>query len=99
MAEEVRRQRQDIRRVLSTFVKEVDEFHQLMRKTGGILVGEMATTFFTGAIRKVHNLDLVLLDVNLESCAKSWFSLLKGDMVPVRRFSGCTSVDQKVGSC
>src|ERR1700722_15338137 len=48
--------------------------------TLGILVGEIATAFFT-------DIDLVLYNVNLESYANSWFSFLKGETItPARRF-------------
>jgi hypothetical protein len=38
MAEHVRRKRQDIQQLLSTFVEDVEGFRRLMQKTGGILV-------------------------------------------------------------
>ena len=67
---------------LSTFVKDVDGFRRLMRRTGGILVGETATAFFTGASRgEEQNVDLVLYNTNLESCANSWFSFLEGETI------------------
>ena len=100
MVEDARRKRQDIQQVLSTFVEDVDGFRRLMRKTGGILVGEVATAFFTGTTREMYSVDLVLHNVNLESCAKSWFSFLKGKTkAPGRLFPAWTSVDQKVCSC
>jgi hypothetical protein len=101
MAELVRRKRQDIQLLLSTFVEDVEGFRRLMRKTGSILVGQIATAFFTGTTRgEVNSLDLVLYNVNLESCAKSWFSFLKGEtMAPARRLPVRTYVDQKVCSC
>jgi hypothetical protein len=84
MAEHVRRKRQDIQQFLSTFVQDVEGFRPLMRKTGGILVGEIATAFFTGTTRgEVNSLDLVLYNVNLESCTNSWFSFLKGKTMKV----------------
>jgi hypothetical protein len=48
IAERVRKRRQNIQQLLSTFVEDVEGFRRLMRKTGGILVGEIATVFFTG---------------------------------------------------
>ena len=41
IAEGVRRKRQDIYRLLSKFVNDVDGFRRLMKKTGGIIVGDM----------------------------------------------------------
>ena len=77
--EEAKKKGQNIQRFLSTFVKDVDGFRRLMRRTGGILVGETATAFFTGASRgKEQNVDLVLHNTNLESCANAWFSFLRG---------------------
>jgi hypothetical protein len=78
IAERVRKRRQNIQQLLSTFVEDVEGFRRLTRKTGGILVGEIATVFFTGTTRtEVNSLDLVLHNANLESCANSWFSFLK----------------------
>jgi hypothetical protein len=49
-----------------------------------ILVGETATAFFTGASRgEVHNVDLVLYNANVESCANSRFSFLEGETIMV----------------
>jgi hypothetical protein len=42
----VRRKRQDIYRLLLKSVDDVDGFYQLM-KTGGFIVGDMASAFFT----------------------------------------------------
>jgi hypothetical protein len=96
-----RKKRQDIQQFLSTFVENSDGFRRLMQKTGGIIVGEMATAFFTGmARREVHSLDLVLYNTNVGSCANAWLSFLKGKViVPGKGIPTCTSVDQKVCSC
>src|SRR5467141_3930714 len=100
VAEEIRKRRQNIQQFLSTFVKDVDGFRRLMRRTGGILVGETATAFFTGSSRgEVHNVDLVLYNANVESCANSWFSFLKGETItPGGRFPAYSFLDQKVCS-
>ena len=80
--------------------QDVDGFRRLMRRTGGILVGETATAFFTGSSRgEVHNVDLVLYNANVESCANSWFSFLKGETItPGGRFPAYSFLDQKVCS-
>ena len=80
IAEGVRRKRQDIYRLLSKFVNDVDGFRRLMKKTGGIIVGDMASAFFTSAtLQEVSSLDLVLYNVDLETCVSSWFSFLEGE--------------------
>jgi hypothetical protein len=101
IAERVRKRRQNVQQLLSKFVEDVEGFRQLMRKTGGILVGEIATVFFTGTTRtEVNGLDVVLHNANLEYCANSWFSFLKGKTTTrARRYSGFTYVDQKVCTC
>jgi hypothetical protein len=71
-----------------------------MRRTGGILVGETATAFFTGASQgEVHNVDLVLYNADVESCANSWFSFMEGETItPGGRFPAYSFLDQKVCS-
>jgi hypothetical protein len=100
MAEEVRKRRQDIQLLLSMFVGDIEGFRRLMQKTGAIIVGETATAFFTGASRgELRCLDLVLNNVDLESCANSWFSFLKGETIDCpRRIPTWSPVDQKVCS-
>jgi hypothetical protein len=85
IAEDVRQKRQDIHRLLSNFIDDVDGFRRLMKKMGGInIVGDMTSVFFTGAtLGEVSSLDLVLYNVDLESCASSWFSLLRGETITV----------------
>jgi hypothetical protein len=51
MGEDVRKGRPDIQLLL---------FRRLMQETGGIIVGEIATAFFTGATPAGLYLDLVL---------------------------------------
>ena len=46
IAEDVRQKRQDIHRLLLKFVDDVDGFRRLM-KAGSIIVGDMASAFFT----------------------------------------------------
>jgi hypothetical protein len=100
VAEHVRKRRQDVDQLLPTFVDDVDGFRRLMQKTGGILVGEIATAVFTGVTREdLNSLDLVLCDANLDSCANTWFSFLKGETIAPRgRLPACSRVDQKVCS-
>ena len=43
MEEDFRKGRQDIQLLLSTFVDDIDGFRRLMQKTGGLIVGEIAT--------------------------------------------------------
>jgi hypothetical protein len=101
VGEEARKKRQNIQRFLSTFIKDVDGFRRLMRRTGGILVGETATAFFTGASReKKQNVDLVLHNTNLESCANAFYSFLKGETItPAGRYPEYYFMDQKVCPC
>jgi hypothetical protein len=101
VGKEARKKRQNIQWFLSMFVKDVDGFRRLMRRTGGILVGETATAFFTGTSRgKQQNVDLVLYNTNLESCANAWFSFLRGVAItPAGRYPEYTSMDQKVCPC
>ena len=101
VGKEARKKRQNIQRFLSTFVKDVDRFRRLMRRTGGILVGETATAFFTGTSQgKQQNVDLVLYNTNLESCANAWFSFLRGvPITPAGRYPEYTFMDQKVCPC
>jgi hypothetical protein len=100
MAEDVRKRRKDIQLLLSMFVGNIEGFRRLMQKTGAIIVGETATAFFTGASRgELRCLELVLNNVDLESCANAWFSFLKGEtIVPPRRIPTWSPVDQKVCS-
>jgi len=100
VAEHVRKRRQDVHQLLSTLVDDIDGFRRLMHKTGGILVREIATAVFTGATREdLNSLNLVLCDANLESCANTWFSFLKGETIAPRgRIPACSRMDQKVCS-
>ena len=49
IAENERMRRQDIDRLFSKVVNNVDRFRHLMRTTGSLIIGDFATTFFTGA--------------------------------------------------
>jgi F-box domain len=99
IAEDVRQKRQDIHRLLSKFVDDDDGFRQLMKKMGGIIVGDMALAFFTGAnLGEVSSLDVVLYDVDLESCGNSWFSFLKGETIASGGRFARYSLNQKVCS-
>ena len=92
MEEDVRKGRQDIQLLLSTFVDDIDGFRRLMQKTGGLIVGEIATATPAGLY-----LDLVLCNANLDSCAKTWVSLLKGETIaPPPKFPSYSHVVQKV---
>ena len=70
IAEDVRKQRQDLHRLLAPFVKDVDRFRLLMMHTGAVIVGNIATSFFAG-----EYLDVVLSNTDTVSY-ESWFSLL-----------------------
>jgi len=97
IAEGVRQKRQDIHRLLSKFVDDVDGFRRLMKKTRGIIVGDMASAFFTGAtLGEVSSLDVVLYNVDLKSCANSWFSFLKGETIASGGRFARHSLNQKV---
>jgi len=68
-------------------------------KVGGIIVGDMALAFFTGAnLGEVSSLNVVLYDVDLESCANSWFSFLKGETIASGGRFARYSLNQKVYS-
>ena len=96
MAEDVRSQRQDINGLLANFVKDVNGFRLSMKRTGAIIVGQFATSFFTGEAPTntyCNSLDLALPNTGPCEC---WFSLLKGDIVASG--NGCSSIfkDAKV---
>ena len=89
IAEDVRSQRQDINRLLANFVKDVNGFRLTMKRTGAIIVGQFATSFFTGEAPTntyCNSLDLALPNTGPCEC---WFSLLKGDIVASG--NGCSS--------
>jgi hypothetical protein len=49
---------------------------------------------------KIHSLDLVLCNMNLGSCADSWFSFLKGETIDLPgNLPVCSYVREKVCSC
>jgi hypothetical protein len=63
IAEDVLKQRQDLHRLLATFVKDVDRFRLLMMHTGAVIVGNIATSFFAGEVPGnvyCNSLDVVL---------------------------------------
>ena len=101
IADDVRGRRQNVQRLLSIFVNDVDGFLRLMRNTGAIIIGESAAAFFTSAVQEeIYSLDLPLYNVNLKSCTESWFSFLKGEMIcPTGRFPLCSFVDERLCSC
>ena len=48
IAEDERKKRQDISKLLKRYVENPEHFRRLMRDTGGIIVGDVARAFFTG---------------------------------------------------
>ena len=77
VAEHERKKRQGIDQLLSVFVNDVDNFRQLMRKTGSVLVGNFAAIFFTKTapeMRMENKIELFFLDSDLETCLRLWFS-------------------------
>ena len=76
IAENERMRRQDINRLFSKVVNNVDRFRHLMRTTGSLIIGDFATTFFTGA-EVLDTVEIFFDNVHLEFCLKSWFSFLR----------------------
>jgi len=48
IAEDERKKRQDISKLLKRYVENPEHFRRLMRDTGAIIVGDVARAFFTG---------------------------------------------------
>jgi|HubBroStandDraft_1064217.scaffolds.fasta_scaffold14913_3 hypothetical protein len=79
IAEDIRKQRQDLHLLLATFVTctDVDRFRLLMMHTDAVIVGNIATSFFAGEVPGNVYLDVVLSSTDTVSY-ESWFSLLQG---------------------
>jgi hypothetical protein len=78
VAEYERKKRQRrIDKHLSKFVSDVDTFRLLMRETGSVLVGDVASTFFNelpDEAQKGNKLQLFFPVTNFECDLRSWFS-------------------------
>jgi F-box-like len=97
IAENERMRRQDIDRLFSKVVNNVDRFRHLMRTTGSLIIGDFATTFFTGA-EVLDTVEIFFDDVHLEFCLKSWFSFLREEsLVSGGTLSVCSYVAEQVG--
>lgn len=70
IAEHERAKRQDIDRLLSRYVDDTQGFRRLMRKTRGIIVGDVARAFFTG--ERPKKLELLFFQADVDSCLRSW---------------------------
>jgi hypothetical protein len=77
-----RKRRQNINRLLSMVVNDVDSFRHIMHATGSILVGDFAKNFFTEAIpvKKLgKELEIFSSEMDFEPCLKSWFAFFEKD--------------------
>jgi F-box-like len=82
IAEYERKRRQNIDNLLSIFVHDVDAFRLQMRKTGGIIIGNFASVFFTECHprKEIGNaIQLFFHNFDFEYCLKSWLAFMIGE--------------------
>jgi hypothetical protein len=91
------RMKQDIDRLLSKVVNNVDRFRHLMHTTESLIIGDFTTTFFTGA-EVLDTVEIFFKDVHLEGCLMPWFSFLREEsMVFGGTLSICSNIAEQVG--
>jgi hypothetical protein len=82
VAEDERKKRWNINKLLSVFVNDVDTFQLLMHETGGVLVGQLAENLFTRPLsetRTGNKVELFSPEMNFVSTLRSWFCFLIGE--------------------
>ena len=103
VAEDERKKRWNINKLLSVFVNDVDTFRLLMHETGGVLVGQLAENFFTRPLsetRTGNKVELFSPEMNFVSTLRSWFCFLIGESGVLGQTLYMTSYeDERVCSC